>query len=230
LAAERPPRLSGGQQQRVALARALVLEPKLALLDEPLSALDLQTRRQIRAELRRLIAGFGGATIFVTHSPFEAMAFGDRIAVIERGKLVQLGGRDDLLRHPRSQYVAELMGVNFFRGTVAASADGIAEVRTAEGSLHVVEAGSGEEIFVAVDPRSITLHAEPPRGTAQNVFEGTIAEIVPEPPFGERVRVILHSRPPLVAEVTAHAVESMRLHAGLRVFASFKAVSARAYR
>ena len=230
LATARPASLSGGQQQRVALARALVLEAELLLLDEPLAALDLQTRREIRIELSDIVAAAPGVTVFVTHSPFEAMAFGERIAVVENGRVVQLGSRDDLLRHPRTRYVAELMGLNFFHGTVVSAKDGVAEVRTAHGALHVVDVGAGEEVFVAVDPRSITLHTEAPRATAQNLFAGVISEMVPEPPFGESVRVILASEPPLVAEITEHAARTMALQPGMRVYASFKAFAARAYR
>ena len=90
--------------------------------------------------------------------------------------------------------------------------------------------GTNEEVFIAVDPRSITLHTESPKATAQNVFRGEIAEIVPEAPYGERVRVILDSHPPLVAEITAHSVQTMSLRPGLHVWASFKAFAARAYR
>lgn len=231
LAAARPRQLSGGQRQRTALARALILEPKLLLLDEPLAALDVQTRREVRSELAALIAALPCATILVTHDPFEAMAFGERIAVIEDGRLAQLGSRADLLRHPRSRYVAELMGLNFFSGKVASrGADGLSQVETEHGELHILDVGAGEDVFVAVDPRAVTLHLEHPRGTAQNVFAAVISEIVPEPPFGERVRVLLESEPPLVAEITAHAVGSMALAAGQRVFASFKASAARAYR
>jgi len=231
LAGARPAALSGGQQQRVALARALVLEPRVLLLDEPLSALDLPTRRSVRAELRAAIERRAGVTLFVTHSPFEAMAFGERIGVLERGRIVQLGDRDDLLRHPRSRYVAELMGVNFLRGrAVAATADGLAEVHTEHGAVHVLDVAAGEDVFIAVDPRAITLHLEPPSGTAQNVLRGPIVEIAPEPPYGERVRVVLGCEPPLVAEVTAHAVETLGLRPGLEIFASFKASAARTYR
>ena len=116
LGAATPAMLSGGQQQRAALARALVLDPRLLLLDEPLAALDLQTRRQVRGELRHLLRAFGCVTLYVTHSPLEALLFGDRIVVVEAGRISQVGTRDDLLRHPRSRYVAELMGTNFFAG------------------------------------------------------------------------------------------------------------------
>jgi len=231
LAERRPPGLSGGEQQRVALARALVLRPQLLLLDEPLSALDLRTRTEVRAELRRILQALPCVTLLVTHSPVEAMVFGDTIAVVENGRISQVGARDDLLQHPRSRYVAEFMGLNFFHGRVTSrDAHGLADVQTAEGSLRIVDAEPHDAVFVAVDPRDITLHLEPPIGTAQNVFRGRIVQIVPEPPFGERVRVGLDTHPPLVAEVTANAVHALGLHEGREVYAAFKATAARAYR
>jgi len=242
--AGRPPsQLSGGQQQRVALARALVLEPRLLLLDEPLSALDLKTRQSVRAGLRRILAELPCVTIYVTHSPMEALLFGDQISVMEAGRIAQEGTRDDLLRHPRSGYVAEFMGVNLFRGRVGArAAGGLVEIRTAGGSLHVAPfawdalettattALENDEVFVAVNPNVITLFTSAPAGSAQNTFCGPITEIVPEPPSGERLRVVLATVPPLVAEVTRSAVDSLGLRVGLSVFAAFKATGATTYR
>jgi len=231
LAGRRPDQLSGGQRQRVALARALVLEPRLLLLDEPLSALDLQTRRAVRAELRRTLAGLSCATVYVTHNPVEAIVFGDRIAVLEAGRITQVGAPDELLRRPRSPYVAEFMGVNLFQGTVGARDEsGLARVRTPFGSVVAVDPGEPGEVLVALNPREVTLHLEPPAGSAQNVFRGRIVELVAEPPFGERVRVALDSTPPLVAEVTRYAVESLGLREGLEVHAAFKATGLVPYR
>ena len=231
LAHRRPAALSGGQQQRVALARALVLRPRLLLLDEPLSALDLQTRREVRTELLRLLRTLPCVTLLVTHNPLEAVVFGDAIAVVEAGRIIQRGPRDELLRRPRSRYVAELMGLNLFHGRVAArDASGLVEIETSRGSLHVVDVGEEDEVFVVVDPREITLHVERPAGTAQNVFAGSIVQLIPEPPLGERVRVVLDTRPPLVAEITARAVGALALREGQTVYAAFKATAARAYR
>ena len=231
LAARRPDQLSGGQRQRVALARALVLEPRLLLLDEPLSALDLQTRRAVRGELKRTLSGLTCATLYVTHSPVEAIAFGDRIAVLEAGRITQAGAPEELLRRPRSPYVAEFMGVNLFQGTVGARDEsGLARIRTPFGSVVAVDPGEPGEVLVALNPREVTLHLAPPAGSAQNVFSGRIVELVPEPPFGERIRVALDSTPPLVAEVTRHAVESLGLREGLEVHAAFKATGLVPYR
>ncbi len=230
-ASRRSGELSGGQQQRVALARALVLRPKLLLLDEPQSALDLATRRSVRAELRRLLSELPCVTVYVTHSPMEAMVFGDQIAVMESGRITQEGTRDDLLRHPRSAFVAEFMGVNLFQGAVVRrDGEGLAQLETREGTLAVVDPGEEHEVFVAVNPREITLFLDVPAGSAQNVFHGAVTELVPEPPFGERVRVALATHPPLVAEVTRQAVETLGLHEGLAVYAAFKATGVIPYR
>jgi molybdate transport system ATP-binding protein len=110
LATRRPDQLSGGQQQRVALARALVLDPAVLLLDEPLSALDVVTRRAVRGELRRTLEGLACVTLLVTHLPSEALAFGDRIAVLEDGRVTHAGPRDEFGSEPRSRYLAEFLG------------------------------------------------------------------------------------------------------------------------
>jgi molybdate transport system ATP-binding protein len=231
LARRRPHELSGGQQQRVALARALVLEPRLLLLDEPLSALDAQTRRAVRGELRRLLADLPCSTVYVTHSPAEALAFGQQITVLEAGRVSQSGTRDDLMRHPRSGYVAEFLGVNFFRGTLveggaATSAPGDtpsgARLALPHGELVLSASGEGD-VAAVVHPRDITLGLAPPAGSARNVFAGTIDELAPEPPDGELVRVSIASSPPLIAEITRGACQALALHPGQRVYASFKA-------
>jgi molybdate transport system ATP-binding protein len=231
LAARRPRELSGGQSQRVALARALVLDPDVLLLDEPLASVDLATRRVMRAELRRLLAGSRQATVLVTHAPMEAVALGDRILVLEDGRASQEGTSGELLRHPKSPYVAEFVGVNLFRGALGArDGTGLVVVRTGDRALSIVDPGGEGEVFAAVGPREVTLHLETPSGSARNVFQGPIEEIVPEPPDGERVRVVIGSAPPLVAEITRSAAESMGLRPGLAVHATFKATAVTTYR
>jgi molybdate transport system ATP-binding protein len=223
-AARRPRALSGGQQQRIAIARAIVLEPRVLLLDEPLSALDARTRRSVRGELRRLLADLPCTTLYVTHSPAEALAFGAQIAVLEAGRVSQQGSRDALMRHPLTRYVAEFLGVNFFRGTIATGPAGPGtRIAVPHGDLIVSDAGDEGDTTVVVRPREITLSRERPGGTARNVFEGVIEDLVPEPPAGDQVRVSLGTSPPLIAEVTRQAVEALQLAPGVRVFASFKA-------
>jgi molybdate transport system ATP-binding protein len=228
LAGRRPHQLSGGQRQRVAIARAIVLEPRLLLLDEPLSALDASSRRTIRAELRKLLDELPCMTVYVTHSPAEALSFGERITVLESGRVSQTGTREALMRSPRSPYVAEFLGVNLFRGSLAGAARGpatplAARITLPQGELVISERPTDGDTAIVVRPRDITLALERPTGTARNVFEGAIEELVPEPPDGELVRVSIATTPGLIAEVTRQAVGALGLTPGRRVFASFKA-------
>ncbi len=230
LAGRMPHQLSGGQQQRAALARALVLEPRLLLLDEPLSSLDIQTRRAVRVELRSLLRRLSCITVYVTHSPIEALVFGDRVVVLDAGRLAQAGSREELLRHPRSPFVAELIGTNLFIGrpTELATAPQSA-IRTPEGVMAVEESSGPGTVYLTVNPREIMLSRTLPEGSPQNIFAGSVVELIPEPPGGERVRVVLDTRPPLVAEVTREAVASLDLREGVRVYAAFKATGVHQY-
>jgi molybdate transport system ATP-binding protein len=208
-----------------------VLRPRLLLLDEPFGALDPTTRQAMRSLLRSLLAGQATATVCVTHSPLEALAIGDRVAVLERGRIEQEGAPGDLLRHPRSPVVARFLGINFFRGTIARrDGAGLVEIRTESGAIAAVDPGGDDDVFAAVDPRHIVLARTAPTGSARNVFQGSVAEISPEPPTGERVRVALSTEPPLVAELTAEAVAALELRVGTPVYAAFKATGVSPYR
>jgi molybdate transport system ATP-binding protein len=230
LRARMPNQLSGGQQQRVALARALVLKPRLLLLDEPLSSLDLQTRRKVRVELRELLKQLTCITVYVTHSPVEALLFGDQIVVLERGRVAQAGSREELLRHPRSAFVAELVGTNLFIGRpVEQPAPGVPVIRTPEGLVTVEEPGVPGTVYLTVNPREVTLSRTQPISSAQNVLEGAVQEIIPEPPAGERIRVVLDTRPLMVAEVTPEGLAALSLSEGVRVYAAFKATGVKRY-
>jgi len=234
LAPRRPHQLSGGQQQRVALARALVLEPAILLLDEPLAALDLQTRRAVRGELRQLFGELGCLTVFVTHSPAEGLAFGERMAVLEAGRVTQQGTREELLLRPRTRYVADFIGTNLVRARIdRRPADGLAHLRVAGGTAatEIVAAGTEHEgdVFAVIDPREITVSLDPPGGSARNALRGPVSDLQPEPPGGERVRVGIATVPPLVAELTRAAVEQLRLAPGVEVTASFKASGVRVF-
>jgi len=225
-----PEELSGGQQQRAALARALVLKPRLLLLDEPLSSLDLQTGRAVRVELRELLKQLPCITVYVTHSPVEALLFGDQIVVLDRGRVAQAGPGEELLRHPRSPFVAELVGTNLFIGRpLERPGPATPVIRTSDGPVVIEESGGPGTVYLTVNPGEITLSREQPHSSAQNVFEGSVQEIIPEPPAGERIRVVLDTRPPLVAEVTPGGLAALSLTEGMRVYASFKAAGVKRY-
>jgi molybdate transport system ATP-binding protein len=216
--------LSGGQQQRVAVARALVIDPAVLLLDEPLSALDLVTRRAVRAELRRMLEGLSCVTLLVTHQPTEALALGQQIMVLEAGRITQSGTRDDFLRRPGSRYVAEFLGINLLQGEIVERhADGTANVASEGGVLSVPDPGHAGRVHLVVHPHDIVLSTERPAGSARNVLRGAVEEIVPEPPGGERLRILLATRPGLAVQITREASEALALAPGAQVFASFKA-------
>lgn len=219
----RPDRLSGGQRQRVALARALATDPRCLLLDEPLSALDAETRADVRRQLGRHLADFAGPVLLVTHEPIEALALADRLVVLEDGRVTQSGPPADVARHPRSEWVARLVGVNLLAGRCA---DG--HVAVDAGGQVVVPAGSpGGDVLLTVPPQAISLHADRPSGSPRNVWSAVVEELEV---VGDRVRVQLDGPPPLVAEVTAAALAELRLAAGARVWVSFKASEVAVYR
>ena len=121
-----PGELSGGQQQRVAVARALVVEPEILLLDEPLSNLDANLREEMRFEIRRLHELFAITTLYVTHDQAEAMVISDRVAVLEAGRVVQIGAAEELFERPRTRFVAEFIGKTNLIDGVAASPNTVA--------------------------------------------------------------------------------------------------------
>jgi molybdate transport system ATP-binding protein len=217
----KPAELSGGQRQRVALARALAPDPRLLLLDEPLSALDVTTRAEVRRDLKHHLASFHGIRLVVTHDPLEAVALADRLIVMEKGRLVQTGTPSEVTERPRSQYVADLVGVNLLRGDADHGS-----VRTAGGQLVAAAGAESGEVFAVIHPRAVAIHRTRPEGSPRNVWPGRASNIEL---MGNRVRVRIDGEVPLVAEVTPAALRELNLVEGGEVWLSFKATDVGVY-
>lgn len=217
LAARRPRDLSGGEAQRVAVARALASDPDVVLLDEPFASVDAADRH----DLRTVVASVQRTRLLVTHDPLEAMALGDRVAVLERGRVVQIGTPDDIRSRPRSRYAAALVGTNLLRGRARGG------TVTLETGGHLVAASPLQgDVLVAVHPRAIGLFREPPAGTPRNVLEVTVRTTVVE---DERLRIALAGPIPLVAEITRSAADELDVVPGARLWAVVKATELDVY-
>jgi len=182
-----PSQLSGGEQQRVALARALVRNPKVLLLDEPLSNLDAKLREKMRFEIKGLVKRMGITAVYVTHDQAEAMVISDRIAVMDSGDIVQIGTAQEIYKSPANKFVADFIGtMNFISGEIVQSpqdtpsVSGAVCVRTefSERVLcktdGVMEATPGKKVFVSIRPEDVEVFTDPPQDR-ENVFKGTIA-------------------------------------------------------
>ncbi|MGD9326736.1 MAG: ABC transporter ATP-binding protein [Desulfobacterales bacterium] len=177
-----PAQLSGGQQQRVALARALVGNPKVLLLDEPLSNLDAKLREELRFEIKSLVRRMGITSVYVTHDQAEAMVISDRIAVMESGNVVQIGNAQEIYQKPANRFVADFIGtMNFMSGKVVEVVpdSNAVYVRTefSEKMLcaipdHTVVT-AGEKVYASIRPEDVEIYTESPQ-TKENLFKGTI--------------------------------------------------------
>ncbi|MEU8654964.1 ABC transporter ATP-binding protein [Streptomyces sp. NPDC048737] len=221
-AGAKPRRLSGGQAQRVALARALATRPRLLLLDEPLAALDARTRLEVRARLRRHLADFEAVAVLVTHDPLDAMVLADRLVVIEDGTVVQEGAPSDIARHPRTDYIAQLVGLNLYRGR----ADGHT-VRLDTGPVLTTTEVLTGPVFVAFPPGAVTLHRDRPTGSsARNLWRCEVAGLETH---GDQIRADLTGELPLAADLTTLAAAELDLRPGATVWATVKATQTHAY-
>ncbi|MFL6239096.1 MAG: sulfate/molybdate ABC transporter ATP-binding protein [Actinomycetes bacterium] len=212
-----PHELSGGQSQRVALARALATAPDYLLLDEPLSALDAQTRSVVRHWLQAVIDRYRGPCLLVTHDPVEALTLADRIVVLIDGRISQSGPPSEIARHPTTTYAARMFGLNLYRGRLSAGSFAV----DGGGQLSCADVRSSADAVATVRPSAVTLYAEPPpRTSARNIWAGRVSAVEV---LGERARVELDGPPPVIAEVTAASLAELRLHPGAQVWASVKA-------
>jgi molybdate transport system ATP-binding protein len=221
-AGSRPGALSGGQAQRVALARALATDPRLLLLDEPLAALDAGTRGEVRRDLRRYLQTFDGMRVMVTHDPVDAYALADRVAVMDGGRIVQLGTLAEVTARPRSRYVASLIGTNLATGEIVGNV-----LTTPDGAKVILADAAPGTAFALIRPQAVSLsrdHTEV--SSIQNVWPGMVTDI---DRMGDRARVHLDGPLPLTAEITGAALDALALRPGDRVHAAAKATDIDTY-
>ncbi len=213
----RPATLSGGQAQRVALARALATDPELLLLDEPLSALDIETRRVVRQQLRRHLEAFAGPVLLVTHEPLEAISLADRLVILEGGRVVQDDPPATVARRPRSAWAAKLVGLNHYRGHV----DGHRLMLDGGATLTVADAPSvPSDVLAVIHPRAVALFRGRPEGTPRNTWRGTVDALdIHE----DHVRVHVDGPVPIVAQITAGALAELDITEGEDLWVAVKA-------
>jgi len=228
--------LSGGEAQRVSLARALVLEPEVLLLDEPLASLDPPTKEALREDLERIVRDMQLTAVYVTHDRTEALILADRIAVMDKGEILQIGTSEEVFNHPANQRVAGFVGVEtILAGTIVSGQNGLADARVDGKRVQVLCASSvGEKVLLCIRPEDVTLQAatvvesRPQDKTsarvssARNRFAGVIKKVLPQ---GAIVKVHLDCGFPLVSFVTKQSAEDLGLDKGRTVVASFKATA-----
>lgn len=216
LAESRPGELSGGQAQRVAVARALAADPRLLLLDEPMSSLDVEVTPALRQTLRRVLAD--RTAVIVTHDVLDALLLADRVLVLEDGKVVEDGDTRAVLTRPRSRFAARLAGVNLLAGTWAGDHVVLDE---GGGALYGIAADPvpepGDRVVATFKPHAVAVYRDLPQGSPRNAFGVRIEELEPR---GDLVRVRTEQ---LSADVTLRAVADLDLVPGTRVTFTVKA-------
>ncbi|MEM9564313.1 MAG: ATP-binding cassette domain-containing protein [Actinomycetota bacterium] len=216
LADARPRQLSGGQAQRVALARALAGDPQLLLLDEPLAAVDVSTRADLRRVLTEHLAGFAGPRLLVTHDPGEAFALADRLVAIEDGRVVQQGTATEVQRHPATPWVAALTGTNLLAGRARRS-----RIHLDDHDVVLTTATELEgPVRAVIDPRAVSLHRERPEGSPRNAWAATVDWVEP---LGRTTRVRLGAPLPLTVDITPSSADALGLGPGRPIWAAVKA-------
>ncbi len=211
----KPQEISGGQAQRVALARALATEPRLLLMDEPLSALDVRSRSELREFLAEHLAAFPGPRLLITHDPAEAFELADVIHIIENGRVTQKGSAEDIRMRPGSQYAAEVGGTNLFHGVASGGSVDVGSIRLATAYPEF-----DGPVRVSIRPSAVSVHRERPGGSPRNRWR-TILERVEDD--GSRVRLLTGAPLPMRVEVTPGACRELELEPGVEVWIAVKA-------
>jgi molybdopterin-binding protein len=218
----RPDTLSGGEKQKVALGRAIITQPELLLVDEPLGALDPETRESVQQELRQLHRALGITILHVTHDFEEAIALGNRIAVIGEGHLMQVGTPEEVFRHPNSEFVARFaMTRNIFVGKAERKPSGDTIFKV-DGTEFIIATDADGTHHASIRPEDILISTEPIHSSARNCFPGTVTHVVDK---GSTLYVTVSIPPELSCLVTRHSFQEMELLEGKRVYITFKASS-----
>ena len=216
----KPDTLSGGESQKVALARALSVKPEVLLLDEPLSALDPETREDIQHELRRIHERLNMTVIQVTHDFEEAVALGDRIAVIGEGRIMQVGTSEQVFRQPNSEFVARFaMSRNIFSGEVRDGDEECAVINVGDMQIAVASELRGK-FHASIRPEDILISTEPLKSSARNCLHGAISRVDNR---GATFLLTVTVPPEFICLVTRRSFEEMELGEGKEVFLTFKA-------
>ncbi len=221
-ASTRPRELSSGQQARVALARALATDPSLLLLDEPLAALDPDTRARTRSDLATRLTAYGGITVLVTHDPLDALTLADHLVFVEDGHVTQAGTPSEVLSEPRSPYVATVVGLNLYAG----EGDSHGHVTTGDGGVVVTTSPTQGRVWATIPPSAVSLHLHQPEGSPRNTWRLRVASVTVQ---GQSARVGLVGSLPVTAEVTLESVTALGLQVGQQVWAAVKATEVRTY-
>jgi tungstate transport system ATP-binding protein len=219
-------KISGGEAQRTSLARALVTKPQIVFLDEPFSSLDPPTREGLIVDLERILRETRTTAVIATHDQTEALRMADGMAVMNQGRIVQIGPVDEVMNRPASEFVASFVGVEtFLPGRVVSAADGVFAAAVDGGEIQAVgHVRPGERVLCCIRPEQVTLSTSVPlvETSARNVFNGTIGKITP---LGFFTRVCIHCGFDLVAYVTRQSLEELALREGKPIVASFKATA-----
>ncbi len=222
----RPVTLSGGERQRVALARALVVEPKLLLLDEPLSALDPETKEEMQRELVRVHSELRTTMVHVTHDFEEGISLGDRIGVMNHGRIAQVGSSDDVFRKPVSPEVARFVGVrNIFRGEVQSKETGESVLRIGGTEISISTNLVGA-VHASIRPEEIIVSRELIHSSARNCLPGRITEVSDR---GKLVYITVSVPPDFVCVITRQSWQEMELEVGTEAYIAFKATAIHAF-
>jgi len=216
-----PRTLSGGEQQRTALARALIVQPKVLLMDEPLSALDRKTRDNLMKQLKEIHQNFDITIIHVTHNFDEALQLADRVAIMKQGTISQVGNIEEVFRRPANGFVADFVGVeNIIKGTATLDGD-VTEINTGNTVIVSTEPKKGP-VHITIRPEDITLSTQKVATSARNVFEGYVKEISDQ---GTLIRLTIDIGDPLVVFLTRQSFMDLEINIGKSVWTYFKATA-----